>query len=254
MRKTLPKISKQDQQDLENIPLKESFPVDCIVGKPLSIVTNEDCMIMMKRYPDKFFELAVVDPPYGAGNFVTTMNIKKDRHKAVDWNDGIPEKEYFDELYRVSKNRIIWGVNNYSKYVEEVGRIIWNKLGPDMFRRRQNGLMSEGEIASQSFNKLIKFYDYTWLGNVRGNNYRVDWENSYGIIHPCQKPILLYEWIYYKYANEGDKILDTHLGSGSSRIAAYKANLDFYGCELDEDHYEAQEERFKKFVSQLTLW
>jgi len=218
------------------------------VGKPISLVTNEDCMAMMKRYPDKFFELAVVDPPYGINiNDAGWIKQRKQAkpHTDKNWDTNTPSSEYFNELFRVSKNQIIWG-GNYFELRPTRGYLIWDKV----CRMDQ----ADCEFAWTSFDKSARIFTYA-KGNESGFAPKLRGSERAGInIHPTQKPIALYSWIYTNYANAGDKILDTHLGSGSSRIAAYKAKLDFYGCEIDKEYFEAQEERFKKFVSQFTLW
>lgn len=226
---------------------KTAIPLEAEVGKPLSIITNEDCMEMMSRYENKFFELAVVDPPYGIGiaknlekNLGGTESWKK--HQNKEWDASPPSQEYFIELERVSQNQIIFGANYFIYNLPSIskGWIIWDKTNYQL-------TMSDCEIIYTSFNCKTRLYRENF-GEERGVN------SFYGDIHPTQKSTKIYGWIFMNYAKAGDKILDTHLGSGSSRIAAWKAKLDFYGCELDKDYYEAQEERFKKFVSQLTLW
>lgn len=228
---------------------------DCVVSPSLSLVTNENCMEMMSRYSDKFFELAVVDPPYGLDMsqklYKRGQSCKANGYKGhldKDWDKQIPNKEYFDELFRVSKNQIIWGGNYFVNFLPiKMGWIIWNKV--------QRGYsFADGELAWTSFNKALRIFDYA-RGNESGFAPKLRGEERAGInIHPTQKPIALYSWIYVNYTTEGQKILDTHLGGGSSRVAACKAKLDFYGCEIDKDYYDLQENRFKKFVSQLTLW
>jgi len=206
-----------------------------------SIVENIDCMEGMKRYPDKYFELAIVDPPYGIGNWVQTGgNI---RGEAVTWNDNTPVKEYFIELERVSKEQIIWGANYYNCFNGNGGAIIWDKQNP-------NPNFSACEIASYSRLKRVAYFRYAWGGVNDGIVGRVRKEKA---IHPCEKPIALYKWLLYNYATPGDKILDTHLGSGSSRIAAHDMGFDFTGFELDRDYYLAQEKRFKEQTMQLKL-
>jgi site-specific DNA-methyltransferase (adenine-specific) len=213
-----------------------------------SQVFNEDCMEVMKRYPDKYFDLAVVDPPYGIGDF--NQSASRKLHKKIEWNNAIPTQQYFDELYRVSKNQIIWGANYYAKYINSVGRLIHDKVANT---GQQLHELSDADIASHSFGVNIKIFRYGWRGNVQGNS--INWKNE-GLdarVHPCQKPIALYDWIFQKYSKPNDKILDTHLGSGSSRIAADRAGLEFVGCELDKDYFEAAEQRFKDYKAQLTL-
>ena len=211
----------------------------------ISEVYNEDCMIGMARYPDKYFDLAIVDPPYGIGidgqkQSINLNNPKGNRkeHKFKGWDNDIPTKEYFAELWRVSKNQIVWGANYFVEHLNKntKGWIVWYK--------GQEGLtMSDAELAYSSF--------YCATRVVKIN--RVELLKD-GTIHLTQKPIKLYDWIYANYAKEGDKILDTHLGSGSSRIAAYKNGFDFVGFELDKEYFEALEKRFNNFKAQLTMF
>jgi site-specific DNA-methyltransferase (adenine-specific) len=200
-----------------------------------SEVFNEDCMAVMARYPDNHFDLAVVDPPYGI-NINPNMGLKKGqkkRHNSIEWDNIIPPPEYFKDLFRVSKNQIIWG-GNYFPLPPTRHFIFWDKMNPE-------GLsFSDGEMAWTSFDRAIRKWS-------RRN--AID-----GKIHPTQKPVALYDWIFKNYATKNDTILDTHLGSGSSRIAAYRAGLEFVGCEIDEEYFEKAEQRFKNFVSQLNLF
>lgn len=196
------------------------------IAMPISEVYNMDCMEYMKGIPDKFFDLAVVDPPYGIG--VTKMNmggrntIKPDLNK--NWDSAIPSKEYFNELFRISIRQIIWGGNYFdlpaSRYFA-----IWDK-GETMYGR---------DFAE---------CEYAWVSSGGTRIFKKQ-PNQLDRIHPTQKPISLYAWIFKNYAKAGCKILDTHLGSGSSRIAAYKMGFDFYATEIDKDYFEAQEERFR---------
>jgi len=212
---------------------------------PISEVFNRDCMEAMKEFPDNHFSLSIVDPPYG-------MGAKVHAHENITWNDDPPSKHYFDELRRVSSNQIIWGANNFNGHIPERGRIVWNKLGPDIGRRNTGFRYSDCEIASQTINDLTKMFSYTWIGNVRGNDYQVQWNSK--TLHPSEKPIALYKWLLQNYAKPGDTILDTHLGSGSSRIAAYDLGFDFTGYELDKDYFEAQEKRFADHIAQPKLF
>jgi site-specific DNA-methyltransferase (adenine-specific) len=204
-----------------------------------SIVYLEDCVQGMKRYPDNYFDLAIVDPPYGIetrGNAQDRFNMGKDLSLI---NDAKPTKEYFDELFRVSKNQIIWGYNHLSDMLPSCREFIfWYKHQPVV-------TFSDGELAWTSFQKTAKCFDYSFHKANLSNN---------GKIHPTQKPVKLYDWLLLNYAKEGDKILDTHLGSGSSRIAAYKAKLDFTAFEIDKDYYDAQDKRFNLFTQQQTLF
>ena len=216
---------------------------------PSSIVYNEDCIAGMKRYGDKHFDLAIVDPPYGInadqkrGDTGRNKHIKQRNYHIGNWDNKIPPPEYFEELFRVSKNQIIWGGNYFLDYLNATSCIlVWDK---------QNGenLYADCELAWTSFLTAVRKIKYKWHGfiqqNMNGKEER---------IHPTQKPVYLYEWILKNYAKEGDLILDTHLGSGSSRIACYKNGFDFVGFELDKDYYEAQEKRFKNFIAQLRMF
>ena len=216
-------------------------------------VFNEDCMAVMARYPDKYFDLAVVDPPYGIGFDGHSQIIGKSGknrgfndkklYSIKDWDKERPSANYFDELMRVSKNQIVWGGNYFANLLPpKKGWIYWDKKP-----NGENLTFSEGELAWTSFDKPLKMYSYGWIGFGMVNSGEKK-------IHPTQKPVALYEWILKNYAEQGDKILDTHLGSGSSRIAAHNAGLSFVGCELDKEYFDAQEKRFKDYVSQLTIF
>ena len=208
-------------------------------------------MELMARYPDNHFELAIVDPPYGIGfgkfnrtnrDKLTNETIKANKYKNSDWDNSIPDESYFIELQRISKNQIIWGGNYYFDILgNSKGLICWYKRNPvDNF--------SDAEYAWVSFDKPSKVFDYTYYGNLEGKTIA---SKKY---HPTQKPITLYEWLLNNYAKEGDKILDTHLGSGSSRIAAYNLGFDFTACELDTEYFEAQEKRFQQHIAQQRLF
>jgi len=198
-----------------------------------SIVENRDCMAAMAEFPDKFFDLAVVDPPYGIG---ISGNSFRQKHTDKGWDFSIPTDDYFNELKRVSKDQIIWGGNYFPLPVSQ-GFIIWDKVQPENF----SSAMCELAWSSiQSPAKIFKLHVVTAETNK---------------IHPTQKPVKLYSWIYSKYLTNGGKVLDTHLGSGSNRIAADKAgNIDFWGYELDKDYYEAQEKRWKDYKQQIKLF
>ena len=208
---------------------------------------NKDCMEALKEFKDNQFNLAIVDPPYGIGDFNNTKS--KNIHKKIDWNDSIPNKQYFKELKRVSKNRVIFGVNYYGKYVNDVGRIIHDKTGGG--KRKGMGNLSDCDIASHSFGVNMKIFHYVSIGNVIGN--KIDWNNNLRW-HPCQKPIALYEWLLMKYAKEGDKILDTHLGSGSIAIACHNLGFDLEGYELDKEYFEAATKRLKQHQQQKRMF
>ena len=208
-------------------------------------------MALMARYPNKYFDLAVVDPPYGIGED-GQRNITGDRPTAkwrnpksqhyVTFDDSkIPDTEYWQQLFRVSRNQIIWGGNYFTKHLPvSKGWIVWDKV-VDIKEH-----LSMCELAWSSFDKKCNKFEYLWAGFKK--------KHQVTRIHPTQKPVALYDWIFKNYAKEGDKILDTHLGSGSSRISAWKAGLDFTACELDADYFAAQEKRFKEFTAQLRLF
>lgn len=208
-----------------------------------SAVFNEDCIAVMKRYPDKFFNLAIVDPPYGNIDAIGLADNKKKGKQATKrtnyklFENIAPDDEYYIELERVSKNQIVWGGNFLGLCG---GVIVWQKNGT---------AFGEAEVAICSTHKSVRFFEYTWNGMLQQNM-----KDKEIRIHPTQKPVALYEWILKNYAKEGDVILDTHLGSGSSRIACHKAGLDFVGCEIDKDYFDKQEARFKNFIAQMTLW
>jgi site-specific DNA-methyltransferase (adenine-specific) len=201
---------------------------------PTSEVFNMDCMEGMAKYPDRYFELAIVDPPYG----ININSCGRFRHyggKGKKWDINIPNDDYFNELFRISINQIIWG-GNYFYLPPTKCFLIWDKIQPE------NVSFASCEYAWTSFNKSAKtFYNRPQNMDLKR-------------IHPTQKPIKLYKWLLTNYAKQGDKILDTHLGSGSSRIAAYEMGFDFTGFELDKDYFDAQEKRFNDFKAQLKLF
>jgi site-specific DNA-methyltransferase (adenine-specific) len=208
-------------------------------------ITNEDNMALMSRYNDNYFDLAIVDPPYGVGDF----NSSKSKHRKIEWNDEIPTEQYFKQLHRISKNQIIWGANYYQEHIKGVGRIVHDKTGGG--KKPIPNSLSEGDIASHSFGVTIKMFHYVSNGNVIGN--KIDWDNSMRW-HPCQKPIALYEFILMNYAKENDKILDTHLGSGSIAIACHNLGFELTACELDTEYYKASIKRIKDHISQQRLF
>ena len=210
-------------------------------------ITNEDNIELMSRYEDNYFDLAIVDPPYGIGDFRNTL--AKKHHKKIQWNDNIPSEKYFKELKRVSKNKIVFGVNYFKKYIDDVGRIVHDKTGGG--KRNAPKGFSTCDIASHSFGVNMKIYHYTSIGNVIGN--KIDWDNKMRW-HPCQKPVKLYEWLLMNYAKEGDKILDTHLGSGSIAIACHNLGYDLTACELDTEYYNAAIKRIEQHKKQLTIF
>jgi site-specific DNA-methyltransferase (adenine-specific) len=208
---------------------------------------NIDCMDKdkgMPSYPDKHFELAIVDPPYGIGNFVMASGTHKvnsrNYKKGLDWNENTPDQKYFDELERVSVRRIIWGANYYNCF-NPGGALVWNK-------QTGHPNISVCEIASLSFQKKVDYVEIPWASGFL----REVLEDQ--TIHPCQKPKKLYKWLLTKYAKPGDKILDTHVGSASSIIACIDLGFDVTGFELDADYYRAASKRISDFMAQTKLF
>lgn len=203
----------------------------------ISEVYNMDCMEYMKSIPDKFFELAVVDPPYGIGEDWKKRNKGSSFKETTYKNDSIPSQEYFNQLFRISKDVIIWGYNYFTNILGSTNYlIIWDKVSNNntVFK------YSKAEIAFTTKRIPVNLVSIPWDG------YRMGKETGQKKIHPHQKPIELYAWLFDNYANPGDKIFDSHLGSGSSRIAAYKMGFDFYGTEIDKYYFDAMERRFKE--------
>lgn len=217
-----------------------------------SLAFNMDCMEAMKRFPDKFFDLAVVDPPYGGvtqGGYMSNKmsgGVSKNRndyHLSL-WKCAAPDNDYFEELKRTSKNQIIWGGNYYSSKLQDSQCwLVWDKEKPEGIS------FADVELAWTSFNQAARIFHFAWNGMIQGNM-----KNKEHKIHPTQKPVALYGWIYKEFAKPGFKILDTHLGSGSSRIAAYDAGLDFWGYEIDKTYFDLQEERFQRHIAQQNLF
>lgn len=201
---------------------------------PESNVFNMDCMEGMKAFPDKFFELAIVDPEFGIGIGKSPRLVTDKGLEAKSWDDKPIDPTYFTELFRVSKDQIIWGGNYYSLPANQ-HCIIWDKMQPETL----------------SFG----MFDYAWTSFDGSNKiFRQSVQIEKDKIHPTQKPVALYKWLLKNYAKEGDKILDTHLGSGSSRIAAYDMGFDFWGYELDKDYFDASCKRFEQYKAQLKMF
>jgi site-specific DNA-methyltransferase (adenine-specific) len=197
-----------------------------------------DNMQFMAQFPDKFFDLAVVDPEYGIGinhSIGRRKGQKSSPHKKVTWDNSIPEQNYFNELFRISKNQIIWGGNYFTQYLKATPCwLLWDKgFSEDL-------TFSQFEMAWTSFDCKTKKFDKHPNQNIK--------------IHPTQKPVSLYDWTYKNFATPGMKVIDTHLGSGSNRIAAYKAGMNFWACEIDEDYYRDEEKRFADFKAQTNLF
>ena len=203
-----------------------------------------DCMEGMKEFPDKYFELAIVDPPYGLGKDGQKESICKNpkhnrkKHNKKDWDSNIPSKDYFKELERVSKNQIIWGGNYFVPHLDKgsKGWIVWDK--------GQHGLtMSDCELAYSSFNVPTRVVVINRVELLKD-----------GTIHPTQKPVKLYEWLLTRYAIKGDKILDTHVGSASSLIACHNLGFKYVGFELDKDYYSMANERLNAAKAQASIF
>ncbi len=215
-------------------------------------ILNVDCMEYMKGLEDNAFELAIVDPPYGIGESGKTNSTRgklavAKNYKSFAGDDlKAPEAEYFSELKRVSKNQIIWGANHFLDNIPYQHSspcwLIWDKI---------NGAtdFADCEMAMTSFKTAVRQFRFQWQGMLQG-----DMKNKEVRIHPTQKPVKLYNWLLANYAKEGDRILDTHLGSGSSAIAAHYGGFDFVGCELDEDYYKASVERLNNETKQESLF
>lgn len=212
---------------------------------PISEVFNEDNMIGMARYPDGYFDLAIVDPPYGIGD--TWSKNRNDRfynNGALHHyqNESAPGRDFFDELMRVSKQQIVWGGNYYADILPVSNSwIVWHK--------HNNGdlvHMSEAELAWTSFKKVMKVVRLQWSGAVK-----CEYTDK---VHPHQKPIKLYSWCLNRFATPGMKILDTHVGSQSSRIAAFNMGFDYYGWESDKDYFEAGNKRFREQTAQVQMF
>jgi site-specific DNA-methyltransferase (adenine-specific) len=196
-------------------------------------------MELMARYPDKYFDLAIVDPPYGIGASEMTMGSGKNKKykKGKNWDAETPNQEYFNELFRVSKNQIIWG-GNYFPLPLTKSWIFWDKgINGDCD-------FADGELAWTSFNKVLRIAPIRYKGFLGADKER---------IHPTQKPVALYKWLLDKYAKQGDKILDTHLGSGSIAIACHDYGFELTACELDESYYNSALKRIQNHVAQTKL-
>jgi len=213
-------------------------------------ITNEDCMELMKRYPDKHFSLAIIDPPYGIGQDGSKNHTRGKLSKAKDYKSFSgkdlkpPDKEFFAELLRVSKNQIIWGANHFISQIPHDSScwIVWDK---------DNGEIdfADCELAYTSFKSAVRKFEFKWQGMLQG-----DMKNKETRIHPTQKPVALYKWLLHNYAKPGDLILDTHMGSGSIAIACHDYGYDLTACELDSEYYQAAMKRINAHVAQQKLF
>ena len=204
---------------------------------------NMDCIDGMKEFPDDFFDLAIVDPPYGIN--VTNMTLGTGKRRiyrgSTQWDNAIPENNYFEQLFRISKNQIIWGGNYFVNNIPpSMGWIFWDK------GTGQNDY-SDGELAWTSFNKALRKYSLSWVGANAKEKDETD------RIHPTQKPIALYKWLLTNYAKQGDKILDTHVGSASSLIACEDLGFQYVGFEIDKEYYRLAKERIDTFNAQIRM-
>ena len=215
-----------------------------------------DCMEYMATVPDKYFDLAIVDPPYGIGadkaqnaaalsREKANGNSKAGRgwkaYKETEWDNDVPKENYWNELMRVSKNQIVWGGNYMTEFLNpSMGWLVWDKGQRDFS-------LADGELAWTSFDRALRIFEMSRGEALAKNN------NEGGRIHPTQKPTKLYEWLLTNYAKKGQRILDTHLGSGSSAIAAHYFGVDFVGCELDKDYFDAAKARFDMATKQLAM-
>ena len=209
---------------------------------------NMDCMQGMKEFPDKYFDLAIVDPTYGIGengdkNHTRSKLAKSKNYKAFSGNDiEPPNKEYFDELFRISKNQIIWGANHFISKIpyDSSCWIVWDK--------DNTGDFADCELAWTSFDTAVRKFTFRWNGMLQQNMKHKEIR-----IHPTQKPVALYEWILSRYAKDGDIVLDTHVGSASSLIACYNKNHKFVGFELDKYYYELSKKRLDAEMAQMCI-
>lgn len=211
---------------------------------------NEDCVLGMKRYPDKYFDLAIVDPVYGdvtqggyMKNLDSTSKLARPRKYHLSlWGQAKTGKEYFNELFRCSKNQIIWGGNYFTDNLPPSQCwICWDK--------KRTGGFADFELAFTSFNCASRFFRYTWNGMIQE-----DMSNKESRIHPTQKPVALYKWLLNKFAKSGDLILDTHVGSGSSLIACYQLQFNCVGFEIDDVYYQLANERIKEETKQINIF
>lgn len=215
---------------------------------------NEDCLEAMKQIPDKYFDLAIVDPPYGinhsekaglqSGQKYGNASAPKRTYTTKSWDKYSPDESYFKELIRVSKNQIVWGANHFISKMpyDSSCWIVWDK---------DNGTnnFADCELAWTSFDTAVRKFKFTWNGMIQG-----DMKNKEERFHPTQKPIALYEWLLKNYAKQGDKILDTHVGSASSLIACYNLGFDYIGFELDKEYYDLACKRIEQRKAQMDIF
>lgn len=203
----------------------------------LNKIYNMDCMKGMAQFPDKYFELAIVDPPYGIGAGKEKPHNGWADYGIKQWDGSAPEQKYFNELRRVSKNQIIYGANHFINRIpiNSAGWVLWDK-------GQRNFSLADGELAWTSFDRELRIFNYPRASALQE-----------GKIHPTQKPVALYKWLLTNYAKPGDKILDTHLGSGSSAIACYDLGFDFVGFEIDKEYFESAQKRINNHKAQISF-
>lgn len=225
----------------------------------LNKLYNIDCMEGMKLIPDKYFDLAIVDPPYFTGpnkrkfygRNINKLKIRRKNYEPIESWD-IPSKEYFEELKRVSKNQIVWGINYFDYYLG-AGLIIWDKVNGE-------STFSDCEVAYCSMHNKTKMFRYMWNGMMQGKSIseghimQGDKSRNEVRIHPTQKPVNLYKWILLNYAKQGDKILDTHVGSASSLVACYEMGYDFLGFEKDKNMFNLANKRLIDVMNQINFF
>ena len=207
-------------------------------------------MDYLPQFPDKYFELAIIDPPYGIGEDGSKNHTRGELAKAKDYKGYVgndmssPDKTYFDELIRISKNQIIWGANHFISKIpyDSSCWIVWDK-------RNDANDFADCELAYTSFKSAVRVFRFKWNGMLQE-----DMKHKEIRLHPNQKPVALYDWILSKYAKRGDKILDTHVGSASSLIACYKNGFDYVGFERDPYYYDLANKRLEEYKSQITLF
>lgn len=218
---------------------------------------NMDCMEGMKQFPDGYFDLAIVDPPYGIGVMTMTYTKegadrkygymaahRKDYKRQQEW-DIKPSKEYFDELFRVAKRKIVWGGNYFADMLPpSKSFVVWDKRCNDAMRNS----FADCEYAWSDYG-VARMFRFVWNGMIQG-----DMKNKEERFHPTQKPVALYEWILNNYAKPGDKILDTHVGSASSLIACHNLGFDYVGFELDPEYYKSATDRLEQVKSQMSVF
>ena len=228
----------------------------------MNVAYNIDCMAAMRNMPDNAFDLAVVDPIYGdvtKGGYITGKSQggvgPHPKHDAEMWEQPKTGQEYFDELFRVSKNQIIFGGNYFTREIARDSQcwIVWDKCHPEGIK------FADAELAWTSFDRATRIFRFMWNGMCQGtpgNGAKMQGNKALNEvrIHTAQKPVELYRWIFREFAQPGNKILDTHLGSGSSRVAAYDAGLDFVGYEIVSKIFNKQEQRFEAYAAQINLF